>query len=158
MANSLFATQNKESNDKPQSSSSKKPEVQMQEKVDSHTKTILTVVERQKDLESSMDLMSEKLELQDHNNIKNFKSLFSDIKQIREELREIKNDINTIKEFNSRLAKQLRIVATKSEVQKLEKYIDFWNPIGFTTREELEQSRIKTIEEIKKIVENFVQE
>lgn len=128
------------------------------EKVNVHSKAILTVVERQKDLESSIDLIDEKLELLDHNSIKNFKSLFLDIKSLREDMNELKQEINKIKEFDSKVSKQIRIMTTRDEVQKLEKYIDLWNPMDFVTRGELEEIHTKTVKELRKIVEEFLKE
>ena len=44
-------------------------------KIDTHSKAILTVTQRQKDLESKLDLIDEKIELLDHNSIANIKKL-----------------------------------------------------------------------------------
>ncbi|MCA9495359.1 MAG: hypothetical protein KC589_00305 [Nanoarchaeota archaeon] len=135
-----------------------KSKEEFHEKVEVHSKAILTVVERQKDLESSIDLIDEKLELLDHNSIKNFKSLFADIKAIREDMRDLQQDIIKIKEFDSKVSKQIKIMTTRDEVQKLEKYIDLWNPMDFVTRGELEEIHDKTIKELRKIIEKFLKE
>lgn len=131
---------------------------EFREKVDVHSKAILTVVERQKDLESSIDLLDEKIELLDHNSVKNFKKVFSDVKSLRSDMREIKQEIIKIQEFNSKMSKQLKLMTTVDEVMKLEKYIDLWNPMEFVTRDELKEMHNKTVEELKGVIEKFLKE
>jgi len=138
------------------SSDGGKPQEEFKEKVDTHSKAILGVIGRQKDIESSIDLIDEKIELLDHNSIKNFKLVFNDIKSIKTTLRELKQEIDTIKEFNSKVSKQIKLMSTVDEVAKLEKYIDLWDPMNFVTQEMLANSEKKTKENIKKIIEDFL--
>jgi len=138
------------------SNSSGKDGAEFKEKVDTHSKAILGVISRQKDVESSLDLINEKIELLDHNAIKNFKTVFNDIKSIKSSVRDLKQELESIKEFNSKMAKQIRLMSTSDEVSKLEKYIDLWNPMEFVTGEMLEKSQKKTVDELKKIIEEFM--
>lgn len=147
MANSIFSN----SDDK------KKEESDFKEKVDTHSKALLDVIQRQKDLESNLDLTNEKLELLDHNSIKNIKDVKNDMKDLRSDLMELKAELQEIKTFNAKVIKQMKITASKDEVTKLERYIDLWNPMNFVTREELEKShdeyKEKILDEIKKILD-----
>lgn len=129
---------------------------EFQNKVDTHSKTILSVIQRQKELESTFDSLAEKFEFLDHNNIENFKKVFNEIKGVKSELRDIKADIQKIKEQNQKIVKQLRLTAQVDEVKKLEKYIDLWEPLNFVTREELKESQDKFKEELAKIIEGFM--
>ena len=43
-----------------------KEQAKFNDTVETHSKALLTVVQRQKDMESSLDLLEEKLELYDH--------------------------------------------------------------------------------------------
>lgn len=135
-----------------------KQQTEFKEKVDTHSKAILTVIERQKNIENSLELLNEKLELLDHNAIKNFKKIFNDTKNIKTDLRELKQDIIEIKDFNTKMSKQLKLMVTKDEVLKLEKYIDLWNPMEFITRGEMEEFRVKITSDIKHIINNFLKE
>jgi len=126
-------------------------------KIATHSKAILTVTQRQKDLESKIDLMNEKMELLDHNSISNFKKINADIKSLRTDMRNLTSDIKDLKIFNTKVKKQLILMTTKDEVKKLEKYIDLWNPMSFITRDELEKTQKQTIEAIKDIIENFLE-
>lgn len=134
----------------------KKDNKEFLEKVDVHSKAILTVTQRQKDLESSVDLLNDKFEMLDHNSVANFKKVSVDIKNLRDDLHDIKEDIKAIKEFNAKVAKQMRLMAGADEVAKLEKYIDLWDPMSFVTREELENSQKKTVDVLRQIIEEFL--
>jgi predicted nucleic acid-binding Zn-ribbon protein len=126
--------------------------------VDTHSKALLTVVQRQKDLESSVDLLSEKLELLDHNAVKNFKKYNNEMKELRVEIRDLKVSMEQIKEFNEKVARQMKMLAGRDEVTKLEKYIDLWEPMNFLTRDEMEDFRSKIKEDFEKIIEKFLHE
>jgi predicted nucleic acid-binding Zn-ribbon protein len=136
----------------------KEQQKEFKEKVDTHSRAILTVVERQKDLENSIDLINEKIELLDHNTIKSVKKLMNDLKVIRDDVRDLKHDAKELKEFNVKVQKQLQLMTTKDEVEKLEKYIDLWQPMDFVTRQELSDFRSKIKSDIEKIIENFLDE
>ena len=146
MTNSIFSGGDKEK------------QTEFKEKVDTHSKAILTVVERQKDLENTLDLINEKIELLDHNTIKNVKKVFNDVKAIKDDMNELKHDIKDLKEFNIKVQKQLALMTTKDEVEKLEKYIDLWQPMDFVTRQELSDFRSKIKSDIEKIIEKFLHE
>jgi predicted RNase H-like nuclease (RuvC/YqgF family) len=125
-------------------------------KIDTHSKAILIVTQRQKDLESKLDLVSEKIELLDHNSISNIKKINSDIKSLRTDMRDLTTDLEELKSFNSKVKKQLSLMTTKDEVKKLEKYIDLWNPMTFVTRQELKKNKEDTVEMIREIIGDFL--
>lgn len=129
---------------------------EFKDKVDVHSKALITATQRIKDLESTQDLMNEKIELLDHNSIKNFKKLFAEQKELRTQILELKQEINKIKDFKKKVTKQIKLMATGDEISKLEKYIDLWNPMDFVTREELEENQRKTVKQIEEIVMNFI--
>ncbi len=126
-------------------------------KIDTHSKAILTVTQRQKDLESKIDLLGEKIELLDHNSIANIKKINSDIKSLRTDMRDLTQDLGDLKSFNAKVKKQISLMTTKDEVKKLEKYIDLWNPMTFVTRDELKKSKEETLNAIKDIIGDFLE-
>lgn len=125
-------------------------------KVDLHSKSLVSVIERQKDLEGKVDLVDEKIELLDHNSIRELKRLSSDIKHLRDEIHDLKSDLDQIKEFQSKVKNQFRVMSTKDEVQKLERYIDLWNPMQFATREELKDLRDEIINHLTDDISRFL--
>lgn len=133
-----------------------KEDTHFAEKVDTHTKTILTIIQRQKDIESSLDLMGEKIELIDHNSVKNFKKDHNNIKNLRDDIKDLKETLEELKGFNIRMKKQMKLMATSDEVKKLEKYIDLWNPMDFVTRDEMDEFREKIKCDLTSIVEKFI--
>jgi len=130
----------------------------MNEKIETHSKVILTIIERLKNSENNLDLINEKLELLDHNSVKNFKRVFNEIKAVREEIRDLKHEVDVIKEFDHKASKQIRLMSTVDEVKKLEKYIDLWNPMEFVTRQELDTFREKLVGELSLVIEDFMRE
>ena len=134
----------------------KQEQQQFKSTVDTHSKAIMNVVQRQKDLESSIDVINEKLELLDHNSVKNFRKANDDIKSLREDIKELRSEISSLKEFNQKLTKQLKTFATKDEVGRIEKYVDFWEPMNFVTRDELDDFRGKIKQDLKEIIEGFI--
>jgi len=61
-----------------------------------------------------------------------FKTITSDINEIRKEVFEIKDKILTI-------IRELQITAKSDEVKVLEKYLNLWNPIKFATHDEVDR-------------------
>ncbi|MCA9487187.1 MAG: hypothetical protein KC548_06025, partial [Nanoarchaeota archaeon] len=102
-----------------------------EQKFSSQSKTLLKLIERQKEAENSLDLLGEKLELLDHNSVKNFKKAFSDIKVLGEELRDLREAFEKQGEFNTKVKRQLSLMASTDDVSHLEKYIELWNPMDF---------------------------
>lgn len=128
----------------------------LQTKIDTHSKALVSIVERQKNLESKVDIADDKIELLDHNVIKEVKSINQDIKHLRDEIHDVKDELEIIKEFQSKVKKQFKIMTTKDEVQKLERYIDLWNPMQFATHDQLLETKDKIISSITTEIEKFL--
>ncbi|MCH8519205.1 MAG: hypothetical protein LAT82_00430 [Nanoarchaeota archaeon] len=127
-------------------------------KVDTHSKALVSIVERQKDLESKVEIVDEKIELLDHNIIKEIRTLSQDIKHLRDEIHDMKHNIELFQEFQSKVKKQFKITANHDEVQKLERYIDLWNPMQFATREELLDMKENIINFLADKIEEFLED
>lgn len=61
-----------------------------------------------------------------------FKTITSDMSEIRKEIHELKEQILII-------IKELQGTAKNEDVKVLEKYISFWNPVKFATHEEIDR-------------------
>ena len=144
MANNIFGGEDKKHNE------------EFQTKVDTHSKALVTVTQRQKDIEGSLQVLSEKVEMLDHNSVKDMKEIHNEISSLKKEVTDLQSDIKNIKDFNEKISKQLKMFTTKDEVTKLEKYIDLWEPLQFVTREELEKSKKETVEKLSQIIENIL--
>ena len=126
------------------------------QKVDTHSKALVSIIERQKDLESKVEIVDEKVELLDHNIIKEIRTLNQDIKHLRDEIHDLKHSVEMFQEFQSKVKKQFKITATHDEVQKLERYIDLWNPMQFATREEMLDMKEHIINFLADKIEEFL--
>jgi len=60
-----------------------------------------------------------------------FKTVNSDIMELRKELQETRDKLSLV-------IRELQTVARKDEVKVLEKYINLWNPIKFVSQNEIE--------------------
>ena len=134
------------------------PNQDLLQKVDTHSKALVGIIERQKDLESKVEIVDEKIELLDHNIIKEIRTLNQDIKHLRDEMHDMKHTIDLFQEFQSKVKKQFKITATHDEVQKLERYIDLWNPMQFATREELLDMKENIINFLADKIEEFLED
>ena len=94
-------------------------------------------------LESKYSLMRDRMLMINKNMIDQYKKINSEMKLINDDIKEIKMNLNNMKETNMHIIKELQGFARKENLKVLEKYINFWNPLNFTTEEEV----IKLIEE-----------
>ena len=126
------------------------------DKIDTQTKAILNVIQRQKDIENEIDILSQKADLSSTTTSENSKKFFRDIKNLRDDNLEIKRELQSLKNFNRKLLSQLKLFTIKDETKKLEKYINLWNPLGFITKDELNDFKKKQKDELKKIIKEFM--
>lgn len=91
-----------------------------------------------KTLEDKYSTLRKKAQVTEQNMITNDKKIISDVKLINSELMDVKMEINDMKEKLMLLVKELKLSATKEEVGVLQKYISYWEPLNFVTRQELD--------------------
>ncbi|HII14973.1 MAG TPA: hypothetical protein HA362_01560 [Nanoarchaeota archaeon] len=94
---------------------------------------IVELVNRVRILESKYTLMSERLLIVNENMIEHHKKLTKDIKVVDMEIRDMKNDLERVKNILKHLSEEAANFSRKDEVKLLEKYIKMWNPINFVT-------------------------
>ena len=136
--------------------SNKKDDPSLDKKIDTQTKAILTLIQRQKDLESSLDIISQKTELNSNTQSDISKKFFKDMKAMKEDIFELKSRVKKIEDFIKKMTNQMKLLSTKDEIKKLEKYIDLWNPLDFVTHETLSNHTKKSQEVLTEIIEEFL--
>ncbi len=104
------------------------------------------VINRIRELEGKYNLLRDRVLLINNNMVEEYKKIIGEIKVVDEDIRHIKTDIFNIKESIKHVVKDLELFAKKEEVKYLEKYINFWNPMKFTTEEDVK----RILEEHKK--------
>lgn len=97
-------------------------------------------------LEEKNNLLREKLLVVNQNMIEEYKRLIQEIKTINSDVRDIKEDLQNLREMIRHIIKESSNFAKRDSVLVLEKYINIWDPMKFTT----EQDVIKIIEHNKK--------
>jgi uncharacterized protein YoxC len=77
------------------------------------------------------------VQLLDNTLMEKHKSLVSDIRELQDNLRMIRADLDGQKELIDRLAKRMEVLASAEEVKVLQRYVELWQPLQFVTRAEV---------------------
>jgi DNA repair exonuclease SbcCD ATPase subunit len=96
------------------------------------TRRIRTMEERYNTLQSKTQLIEQNMLSYHKQAIGETKTINSDFRELRREIEDIKDKILT-------LIKELQLSAKKDEVKILERYINMWEPVNFVTRKEVEE-------------------
>ena len=97
----------------------------------------VAVTNRIRELEGKYNLIRDRVLIINNNMLEEYKKLISEIKVANSEIRDIKSEMFKIKESMKHIIKELEIFAKKDDVAYLEKYINIWNPMKFTTEEDV---------------------
>ncbi len=92
-----------------------------------------------KALESKYNLSRDRLFLINQNMIDQFKLTSTELRLIKEEVKDLKTELNSIKETISSILKELNRFARKEEVKVIEKYVSLWDPLKFVTEDQLKE-------------------
>lgn len=77
------------------------------------------------------------IDMLDNSLIEKHKSSTEDIRNVEASFREIQSEIKENKELIERVVNKLSEYASKENVKVLEKYINFWNPLHYVTKQEV---------------------
>lgn len=92
-----------------------------------------------KSLEDKYTTLRNKSQVTEHNMIANDRKIMADIKLVNSEIMDLKVELNDMREKLILLVKELKLGATKEEIKLLQKYISYWEPLNFVTRQEFEK-------------------
>ncbi|MBS3152536.1 hypothetical protein J4230_03950 [Candidatus Woesearchaeota archaeon] len=98
---------------------------------------LFDITSRVRSLEGKYNLLRDRVLIINNNMVEEYKKLMSEVRIINEDLKEIKQDVFKIKESIRHLVKETELFSRKEDVQFLEKYINFWNPMKFVTEEDV---------------------
>jgi len=102
-------------------------------------KEVASISRRVKIVEEQIDTLSSRLQLEERDTIEKHKSSIRRISKIEEEMRVIKNKLNEMNELILRIANRLKEFASKEDVEILQKYTKWWQPLNYVTREEVKK-------------------
>ncbi|HOI18267.1 MAG TPA: hypothetical protein PLX15_00165 [Candidatus Woesearchaeota archaeon] len=97
-------------------------------------------------IEDRLSVSSKKVELLEQNLIKLAKETNSNLNEINIKIKEIDNSIKELNQRFLQLAGEAIGFAKKEDVEAIKKYLEFWNPVEFVTRESVDKilnSRLK---------------
>ena len=110
------------------------------------TKELDEVLRQLKLLEERYSGVRKKTQFTEQNMLKETKDVFEEINSLRSIITEVKSDISEIKEKLEKLTEEINAAVNKADFNVLVKYLDFWQPLEFITKDEA----IKLINELKK--------
>ena len=92
-----------------------------------------------KSLESKYNLSRDRLFVINQNMIDQYKISSSELRFVKDELKNMKTDINAVKEALTEISRELSKFVKKEEVKVIEKYVSLWDPLKFVTEDQLKE-------------------
>ena len=80
-----------------------------------------------------------KTQVTDQNMLELEKGLREEVKNMRNSLESMHKDLEEVSRRSLQIAEELRNTVKESDFKVLQKYMDFWDPLEFVTREEVER-------------------
>ncbi len=117
----------------------KKEKMALQEQGNEAEYFLATAGTRLSILENKYNMISEKLLAINQNMIVEYKKTLSEIGSFAKEIKDLKSQINALKESIISVSKELSFFARKESIKELEKYINLWHPLSFTTEDEVKR-------------------
>lgn len=109
----------------------------------------LELLRRIRMLEERSASITSRLQLSEQGMLASQRKAHGDIKAIFGELTEIKKGMNELREKFLLLVRELQGTAKKEELDVLAKYISYWEPLNFVTRDEVEKLVQDAVESTK---------
>ena len=107
--------------------------------VEGITSDVNSISRRLRLLEESVTNLRRFFQITEENMISRNKYTTAEFKTVQSDIQEIRKDMHEVKEKFIHIVMELQTMARKEEVKVLEKYINLWNPIKFVTQNEVEQ-------------------
>ena len=101
------------------------------------------VATRLKILEERYNTLRKKSQLTEQNIIESDKNNFNELRLMQENLLEVKKSVKNLTEKLSLLTDEIKTFASKNEFTILQRYVDFWQPMDFATRKDVNDFLIK---------------
>ncbi|MBW2965674.1 hypothetical protein KY342_01060, partial [Candidatus Woesearchaeota archaeon] len=83
--------------------------------------------------------LNRKAQVTESNIVNERKRFITEIKTINSDIVELKKEIEGMKNKMDLIVNELQNFASKDEVDVMKKYIEFWEPVNFVTRNEVEK-------------------
>ena len=104
------------------------------------------IMRRLRLIEERYSGIRKKSQLVEQNMLKDSRDIYQEIKALNDRISELKGEISELNERFAKFSEEIKGSVSRAEFNVLSKYMDFWEPINFLTREQAE----KIIEEVNK--------
>ncbi len=129
----------------------------------SNLEELSLITRRMKLLENTVNSLRNSSLNMEKNFVENNKDVKIILKTLEEENQELKETVRTLKTILKKIANDMENVARDDEVKVIKKYLDLWNPVKFTTpeqvkriiRDEISTNSIKKENTFKKLEDNI---
>jgi hypothetical protein len=106
------------------------------------------VASRVKLIEERIENLGNHLNLVDSSLVEKHKTLITEIRGTEDGMRNLRADMDMLKELAERLAKRMEALSSKEEVKILERYVSMWQPMNFVTRGEVKAAVQNILKEL----------
>ena len=101
------------------------------------TQALNELANRLRVLEGKHGNYAEKMLIMNQNMIEEHQKVMSEIKKVRQEMVGVNKDIGTVKNVIKHLSEEASKFAKSQDVKMLQKYVNHWNPLNFTTEKDV---------------------
>jgi hypothetical protein len=107
--------------------------------VEKLTKDLNSISANIRILEERYGLMRSRSQVAEEGMIEMERSLSKDFKNLTDDIMDLKHAVKEITDNLRLISSEINNLAKKDELKVLEKYLDFWQPMNFVTRAEMEK-------------------
>ncbi|MBS3118587.1 hypothetical protein J4417_02780 [Candidatus Woesearchaeota archaeon] len=102
-----------------------------------------------KSVESKVIILRRELEVIKNDSARRMRELDTEMRSAASEVTGLKRELAKTNEQLALVIKELRLTAGKDELMAVKKYLELWNPIKFTSKEEVGRMIEDRVEELK---------
>ena len=113
------------------------------------SKEFLELTARIRMLEERYKELNNKTELIEQNMLTKDKRSTNNIRLIKEDIRKLNDEITSIKDQITTIISEIKLLARKEDIEVLKKYLEYWKPSQFITREQLAKELSSLKKELK---------
>ncbi len=120
---------------------------------------MLDIVKRIKYIEEKLDALNQKVYAFERDYQRDLNEINEKLNKVNEELSFLKKELNELRKRIDALIIRLKFFATKDEVKMIQRYLEYFTPLGFVTENELKRvlEKYVTKEELNKIIKEIKQ-
>ena len=97
---------------------------------------VTSLTSRVKLVEERVENIRDRIELVEHSLIDKHKTSIKQIKELHDEMRVLRGDVEETKTLIERVVKRLDAFASGEEVKVLRRYVELWQPMSYVNRAE----------------------